>query len=43
MEGPTRIWDVKNLKYIVDCCTILHNTDIMFEFVREELQTDYDD
>jgi hypothetical protein len=43
-EGPTRLWDVYDLEYIVDCVIILHNMGIMYEQGMEELQPkDYDD
>jgi hypothetical protein len=44
IKGHTRLWDVYDLKYIIDCVIILHNICIMYEQGMEELQPeDYDD
>jgi hypothetical protein len=44
IKSPTKLWDVYDLKYIVDCVIILHNMDIMYEQGMEELHLeDYDD
>jgi hypothetical protein len=44
IKGPAKLWDVYDLKFIVDCVIILHNMSIMHEQGIEELQIeDYDD
>jgi hypothetical protein len=44
IKGPARLWDVYDVKFIIDCVIILHNTSIMYEQVMEELQIEeYDD
>jgi hypothetical protein len=40
IKGLARLWDLMDLKYIVDCIIILHNMSIDYERDIEQLRAD---